>query len=59
MESSLKLIYRNHLTTIPRITKDEYYKTHFQENKDLKTIWKTIKEVINVKTENDVLINSY
>ena len=60
MESSLKFIYRNHLTTLPRITKDEYYKTHFQKNKkDLKTIWKTIKEVINVKTENDVLINSY
>ena len=35
--------YRNHLTTLLRITKDEYYKTHFQENKkDLKTVWKTI-----------------
>ena len=42
--------YRNHLTTLLRITKDEYYKTHFQENKkDLKTLWKTIKEIINVK----------
>ena len=51
--------YRNHLTTLPRITKDEYYKTHFQENKkDLKTVWKTIKEIINVKTKNDVPINS-
>ena len=59
MESSLKLIYRNHLTTLPRITKNEYYKTHFQENKkDLKTVWKTIKEIINVKTKNDVPINS-
>ena len=51
--------YRNHLTTLLRITKDEYYKTHFQENKkDLKTKWKTIKEIINVKTKNDVPINS-
>ena len=42
-----------------RITKDEYYKTHFKENKkDLKTVWKTIKEIINVKTKNDVPINS-
>ena len=58
MESSLKT-YRNHLTTLLRITKDEYYKTHFQENKkDLKTVWKTIKEIINVKTKNDVPINS-
>ena len=58
MESSLKT-YRNHLTTLLRITKDEYYKAHFQENrKDLKTVWKTIKEIINVKTKNDVPINS-
>ena len=32
--------------------------THFKENKKkLKTIWKTIKEIINVKN-NDVPINS-
>ena len=42
-----------------RITKDEYYKTHFREyKKDLKTRWKTIKEIINVKTNNDVPIKS-
>ena len=59
MESSLKFIYRNHLTTLPRITKDEYYKTHFQKNKkDLKTVRKTIKEIIHVKTKNNVPINS-
>ena len=51
--------YRNHLTMLPRITKDEYYKTHFKENKTkLKTVWKTIKEIINVKNNNDVPINS-
>ena len=51
--------YRNHLTTLLRITKDEYYKTHFQESeKYFRTIWKTIKEIINVKTKNDVPINS-
>ena len=26
--------------------------------KKMKTLWKTIKEIINVKTKNDVLINS-
>ena len=41
-----------------RITKDKYYKTHFKGKKDLKTVWKTIKEIINVKTKNDVPINS-
>ena len=36
--------YRNHLTTLFRITKNEYYKTHFKENKEtLTTVWKTIK----------------
>ena len=31
--------YRNHLTTLQIITKDEYYKTHSKENeKKLKTI---------------------
>ena len=51
--------YGNHLTTLLRITNDEYYKTHFKENKkDLKTIWKTIKETINVKTKNGVPVNS-
>ena len=25
--------YRNHLTMLLRITKDEYYKTYFKENK--------------------------
>ena len=58
MESSFKT-YRDHLTTLLRITKDEYYKNHFQENKkDLKTIWKIIKEIINVKIKNYVPINS-
>ena len=51
--------YRNHLTTLLRITKDEYYKTHFKENKkDLRTVCKTIKEIINVKAINDAPINS-
>ena len=51
--------YRNHLTTLLRITKDEYYKTHFKENKkDLRTVCKTVKEIINVKTKNDAPINS-
>ena len=38
--------YRNHLTMLLRITKDEYYKIHFKENKKkLKTIWRTIKKL--------------
>ena len=29
--------------TLLRITKDEYYKTHFEENKKkMKAVWKTI-----------------
>ena len=51
--------YRNHLTTLLRITKDEYYKTHFKENKKFfETVWKTIKGIINVKSNNGVPINS-
>ena len=51
--------YRNHLTTLLRITKNEYYKIYSQENKkEWETVWKTIKEIINVKTKNDVRINS-
>ena len=51
--------YRNHITTLLRITKDEDCKTHFKENKkDLKTECKTILKIINVKTNNDVRINS-
>ena len=30
----------------------------FRKTKDLKTIWKTIKEIIHVKTKNDKTINS-
>ena len=38
--------YRNHLTSLLRIAKDEYYKTHSKENKkNLKTVWKTIKKL--------------
>ena len=51
--------YRHHLPTLVRIAKDEYYKTHFKENKkNLKTVWKTIKEIINGKNNIDVPINS-
>ena len=42
--------YRNNLTTLLRITKNEYYKTHFKENKKKKkNIWKTIKKIIKCK----------
>ena len=44
--------YRNNLTTLLRITNDEYYKTHFEENwKKLKTVWKTIKENYQCKKQ--------
>ena len=53
--------YRNYLTTLLRIAKDEYYKTHLKENKkDLETIWeRNYKEIIKVKTKNNLPINSY
>ena len=42
-----------------RITKDEYYKTYFKENKKyLKIVWKTIKEIVTKKSSNDVPVNS-
>ena len=42
-----------------RITRGEHCETHFKENiNKLKTMWKTIKEIINVKNSNDVPINS-
>ena len=51
--------YRNNLTTLLRITKYEYYKTHFEENwKKLKSVWKTIKEIINLKSTSDVSRNN-
>ena len=37
-----KKTYRNHLTTLLRSTKDEYYKIHFTEN----------KKIIENRTEN-------
>ena len=52
--------YRNHLTTLLRIIqKMNITKLIFRKiKKDLKTISKTINEIINVKTKNDVPINS-
>ena len=38
-----------------RIAKDEYYKTHFRK---METIWKSIRELINVENRNDVPINN-
>ena len=45
--------------TLLRITKDEYYKLILRKiKKKLKTVWKTTKEIINLKKNNDVPINS-
>ena len=46
--------HRDHFPTSLRITKDEYYKIHFEENTKMKTLWETIKEVMNIKNNSVV-----
>ena len=45
--------YRNCISTLLRCSKDSYYNGLFEENKrNIKTVWKTIKELITIKQEN-------
>ena len=57
MKGSLKLV-RNHFLMLLRITNNGYYKTLFKENKKIKIVWKTIKEIVNVENNSDVSINT-
>ena len=42
--------YRNHLVTIIRMSKEDYFKKYFDENKkDTKKSWSAIRFIVNVK----------
>lgn len=39
------------MMTLLRRTKDGHYRAHFEESKKkLKTMWKNVKEIVNVKS---------
>ena len=45
--------YRNYISTLLRCSKDSYYTGLFEENKrNIKTDWKTVKELITIKQRN-------
>ena len=49
---------RNHFLMLLRIRNNGYYKILFKENKKIKIVWKIIKEIVNVKNNSDVSINT-
>ena len=47
--------YRNYISTLLRYSKDSCYNGVFKENKiNIKTVWKTTKELITIKQRNDL-----
>ena len=51
--------YRNYISTLLRCSKDSYYNGLFEENnnnnkKNVKTVWKTVKELITIKQRNEL-----
>ena len=51
--------YCNHISSLLRKTKDSYYKQYFEDNKkNLRLVWQTIKEIINMKKKSDNSISS-
>ena len=47
--------YRNYISTLLRCSKDLYYNGLFEENKrNVKTVWKTVKELITIKQRNEL-----
>ena len=45
--------YRNYISTLLRCSKDSYYYGLFEKNKrNVKTVWKTVKELITMKQRN-------
>ena len=50
--------YRNIIANLTRISKEKYYKNHFQENKsNLCKTWQGIKQIILIKQTNDRQLN--
>ena len=49
----------NYISSLLRKTKDSYYKQYFEDNKkNLRLVWQTIKEIINMKKKSDNSISS-
>ena len=47
--------YRNYISTLLRCSNDSYYNQLFEESKiNIKTVWKTVKELITIKQRNDL-----
>ena len=47
--------YRNYISTLLRCSKDSYYYGLFEKNKrNVKTVWKTVKELITIKQRNEL-----
>ena len=47
--------YRNYISIPLRCSKDSYYNGRFEENKrNVKTVWKTVKELITIKQRNEL-----
>ena len=47
--------YRNYISTLLRCSNDSYYNQLFEESKiNIKTVWKTVKELITIKQSNDL-----
>ena len=47
--------YQNYISTLLRCSKESYYNGLFEENKgNVKTIWKTVKEIITIKQRNEL-----
>ena len=56
-------VYRNHVVTLSRICKENYYKEYFEDNrKNAKKLWSGIRSIINIKNKkfqsNSLTINS-
>ena len=45
-------VYRNHVVTLTRICKGNYYKEYFEDNrKNANNLWSGIKSIINIKNK--------
>ena len=45
-------VYRNHVVTLSRICKENYYKEYFEDNrKNTKKLWSGIRSIINIKNK--------
>ena len=50
---------QNYISTLLRWSKDSYYNGLFEENKrNIKTVWKTVKELINIKQRTDLSLTT-